>query len=186
MTTLRVDATASAPGLLLRPWNDGDVTSVFEAYQDPDLRRWTLTPVNSHEDAVRWVQTQHRGRVTGERLGFAVLEFLPGTGENRLLGNVVLKGARPGRPSAEVGYWTAAHARGQGVAPRALEALTSWAFATFAADGLERLELLHQVDNPASCRVAEKSRYHFDRVLPAQPPYPADGHLHLRQAPPLP
>ena len=42
--------------------------------------------------------------------------------------------------------------------PRALDTLTSWAFDTFEADGLERLELPHQVDNPASCRVAQKSR----------------------------
>lgn len=41
--------------------------------------------------------------------------------------------------SAEVGYWTAAQARGRGVAPRALEALTAWSLDAFRADGLERL-----------------------------------------------
>lgn len=84
-----------------------------------------------------------------------------------------------------MGYWTAAHARARGVASRALEALTSWAFDTFdafEADGLERLELLHQVDNLASCRVAQKSRYDFDTILPAAPPtFPRDGHLHIRR-----
>ena len=68
------------------------------------------------------------------------------------------------------------------MAPRALEALTRWAFDAFAADGLERLELLHQVDNLASCRVAEKSRYRFQRILAAKPPFPRDGHLHARHA----
>lgn len=71
------------------------------------------------------------------------------------------------------------------MAPRALEALTGWAFDTFdtfEADGLERLELLHQVDNLASCRVAQKSRYDFDATLPAAPPsFPRDGHLHIRR-----
>nr|WP_307805241.1 hypothetical protein [Streptomyces spirodelae] len=38
--------------------------------------------------------------------------------------------------------------------PRALRALTEWAFAAFPGDELTRLELLHQVDNAASCRVA--------------------------------
>jgi RimJ/RimL family protein N-acetyltransferase len=71
------------------------------------------------------------------------------------------------------------------VAPRALEALTGWAFGTFVADGLERLELLHQVDNLASCRVAQKSRYDLDSVLPAAPPsFPRDGHLHVRRTSP--
>ncbi|EGG48102.1 putative acetyltransferase [Streptomyces griseoaurantiacus M045] len=51
-----------------------------------------------------------------------------------------------------------------------------------AADGLEHLELLHQVDNRASCRVAHKSRYVLDTVLPAAPPScPGEGHLHVRR-----
>jgi RimJ/RimL family protein N-acetyltransferase len=98
-----------------------------------------------------------------------------------LVGHVVLKRPAPGSPSAEVGYWTAAHARGRGVAPRALQALTDWAFTAFADDGLERLELLHQVDNTASCRVAQKCRYELSALLPAAPPdFPLDGHLHTR------
>ncbi len=97
------------------------------------------------------------------------------------MGNAVLKDVAPGKPSAEVGYWTAAHARGRGVAPRALEVLTAWAFDTFGTGGLNHLELLHQVDNLASCRVAQKSRYGFDSVLPAAPPsFPREGHRHTR------
>ncbi|MBM0237448.1 GNAT family N-acetyltransferase [Micromonospora sp. ATA32] len=95
-----------------------------------------------------------------------------------------LKEVVPGRPAAEVGYWTAAPARGRGVAPRALEAVTGWAFTRFAAAGLTRLELLHQVDNPASCRVAEKAGYRFEEVLPARPPFPRDGHRHVRSSSP--
>ncbi|MFD4569439.1 hypothetical protein ACFWOX_34410 [Streptomyces sp. NPDC058467] len=68
------------------------------------------------------------------------------------------------------------------MAPRALDSLTNWAYDAFAAEGLERLELLHQVDNLASCRVAEKTRYQFHQVLPARPPFPRDGHLHIRRA----
>jgi RimJ/RimL family protein N-acetyltransferase len=98
------------------------------------------------------------------------------------VGNAVLKYAGPGAPTAEVGYWTAGHARGRGVAPRALQAVTDWAFAGFGDDGLTRLELLHQVDNLASCRVAEKTGYAFSTLLPASPPaFPLDGHLHVRE-----
>ncbi|MGZ3113292.1 hypothetical protein [Streptomyces sp. H62] len=56
-----------------------------------------------------------------------------------------------------MGYSTAARARGRGAASRAPEALTGRAFESFEADGLERLGLLHQVDDLASCRVAQKS-----------------------------
>ncbi|MFD7430576.1 GNAT family N-acetyltransferase [Streptomyces sp. NPDC059818] len=181
--TLRVDGTPSAPALLLRPWADGDIEPLIEAFRDPALRRGASGPLETPEEVREWLELQRRGWVTGERLGFAVHEDHPGPGEGRLVGSVALKGAGSGRESAEVGYWTAAHARGRGVAPRALEALTGWAFDTFATDGLESIRLLHQVDNLASCRVAEKARYEFREILPALPPsFPRDGHVHVRQA----
>ncbi|MCX5376826.1 GNAT family N-acetyltransferase [Streptomyces sp. NBC_00091] len=187
---LEAPATSAGPALVLRPWCLEDVDALVEAYRDPVLARWAVSvPVPDSEAAgVRWVQDQQRRWAAGERFAFAVLEAGPDPASGhpasrRLVGGVVLKEVVPGKPSAEVGYWTVAHARGRGVAPRALEALTTWAFETFRADGLEGLELLHQVDNPASCRVAGKSGYPFDRTLPAAPPaYPLDGHLHLRRA----
>ncbi|WP_324618050.1 hypothetical protein [Streptomyces dysideae] len=46
---------------------------------------------------------------------------------------------------------------------------------------LTRLELLHQADNAASCRVAQKTGYASAAHLPAAPPeLPLDGHLHTR------
>ena len=178
---LRADATPSAPALVLRPWGTEDIAALVDVCRDPALRQWTSIAVENDADATRWVREQERGRAAGDRFGFAVLEVRPGTDHGQLAGGAVLKGVAPGTPSAEVGYWTAAHARGRGIAPRALEALTGWAFDTFGDGGLGRLELLHQVDNLASCRVAQKSRYDFDRVLPASPPdFPLDGHLHAR------
>ena len=179
---LHADATPSAPALLLRPWGVDDVAGLIEAYRDPVLRHRTGSAVDTEDDAVQWVRAQEQDRLAGVRFGFAVLEVQPDVEQGQLAGNIVLKEVAPGKASAEVGYWTAAHARGRGVASRALDTLTDWAFATLGADGLERLELLHQVDNEASCRVAQKSGYDFDQVLPAAPPaYPLDGHLHIRR-----
>jgi len=125
---------------------------------------------------------QERGWAAGDRFGFAVLEAGFDAVRPRLVGNVVLKEVASGKPSAQVGYWTAAQARGRGVASRALETLTAWSFDAFGANGLECLVLLHQVDNVASCRVAEKSGYQLDRIVPSAPPaYPLDGHLHIRR-----
>ncbi|OAR22777.1 acetyltransferase [Streptomyces sp. ERV7] len=178
---LTAAATPTAPPLTLRPWRPDDIPALIEAYQDPALRRGAAAPLESEGDVREWMRMQEEGWATGDRFGFAVLETSQGA--ERLVGNVVLKGVAAESPGAEVGYWTAAVARGHGVAPRALETLTTWAFDTFRADGLERLELLHQVDNAASCRVAEKTGYAFDRILAAWPPtYPLDGHLHVRTA----
>jgi RimJ/RimL family protein N-acetyltransferase len=196
-TTLRAEATAAEPALLLRPWERRDAEALIEVYRDPLLREQTRMPVASPEDAARWVDVHERGWASGDRVSFAVFEesaeirSADGSGnasaDGGLVGHVVLKRDDPGAPTAEVGYWTAAAARGHGVAPRALEVLTTWAFETFGGSGgvggVDRLELLHQVDNPASCRVAEKTGYVFEAVLPAAPPsYPVDGHLHVRRS----
>lgn len=181
--TLRVEATATSGGLVLRPWLADDAEAVIEAYRDPEIARWTTTAMETSEDALRWLERQWEGGETGKRLSFAVCEAQLGGGYGKLLCNISLKWNEEGREVGEVGYWTMAHARGQGVAPRALEALSGWAFDAFAGDGLRRLELLHQVDNLASCRVAEKTGYRLDRILPAYPPrYPRDGHVHVRDA----
>lgn len=174
--TLRVDATPSTNALTLRPWHTDDADSLIELYRDPTLQRWTSLPVDNADDAQRWLAAQHHGWQTGERLSFAVHEDRTG-----VAGYVALK--RSGG-STEVAYWTAAHARGRGIAPRALKALTTWAFTTFTP---VRIDLLHQIDNTASCRVAQKAGYQLHQILPAHPPaYPNNGHLHTHPATPNP
>ncbi|WP_030276815.1 GNAT family N-acetyltransferase [Streptomyces sp. NRRL B-24484] len=180
-TRLTAAATPTEPLLVLRPWEQADAVHVVEVYQDPAMRHWTSASIDDLADAERWVREQGRGWETGERRAFAVLESRGGTADDLLVGHVVVKGALPGAASAEVGYWTAAHARGRGIARRALETVTGWAFEAFADTGLRRLELLHQVDNAASCRVADKARYALASTIPAAPPeYPLDAHLHVR------
>ncbi|MFI7277298.1 GNAT family N-acetyltransferase [Streptomyces sp. NPDC049879] len=184
---LHVDAppgAPSVPALLLRPWEAADAPAVLDAFGDPAMRRWLVSRVDDGPGAARWVAEQRQGWADGGRLAFAVVGRVPGAGDggDRVLGNVVLKGAVRGGRSAEVGYWTAPAARGLGVATRAVGALTDWAFATFGQDGLSRLELLHQEDNAGSCAVAAKCGYALDAVLPASPPdFPRDGHLHVRR-----
>ncbi|MEU1270955.1 GNAT family N-acetyltransferase [Streptomyces sp. NPDC005799] len=196
---LTVSATSSAPALVLRPWQMADVPALVDLIGDEALRRWTRWDVEDEAGAGRWVRAQRRGWEAGDRFAFAVVEAAESeTAESETggceadvceavggcaaaVGHVVLKRPVPGGASAEVGYWTAARARGRGVAPRAVRVLTDWAFASFAGDGLLRLELRHQVDNAASCRVAEKCRYGLGAVLPAAPPaFPLDGHVHVR------
>ncbi|WP_343075721.1 GNAT family N-acetyltransferase [Streptomyces roseirectus] len=129
---------------------ESDAPALVEAGRDPVLRHWGGLDIGDEGDALRWIGEQRRGWARGERLAFAVVEA-----GGRVLGHAVLK--RPGAAVAEVGYWTAAAARGRGVASEMLRGLTEWAFGEYPA--LERVELIHQVDNVASCRVAEKGGY---------------------------
>ncbi|WP_409235574.1 GNAT family N-acetyltransferase [Streptomyces sp. PA5.6] len=182
--SLQTAERSPTPALLLRPWSTDDIPALIEAFRDPAMRRWipAATAVETEDDAEQWVRYAQDGWARGERFGFAVLEARPDSSHGQLLGGVLLKEAAVGKESAQVGYWTGAPARGKGVASRALEALTDWAFDLLATDGLKQLELLHQVDNVASCRVAEKTGFNFDRVLTAAPPtFPLEGHVHIRR-----
>ena len=64
--------------------------------------------------------------------------------------------------TGHIGYWVAREARGRGVAAEALRALTRWAVETL---GVQRLELLTDVANRGSQRVAEKAGFQREGIL---------------------
>ncbi|GIJ27798.1 hypothetical protein Vqi01_29600 [Micromonospora qiuiae] len=64
----------AAPALTLRPWRMEDVPALLEVCQDLAMRRWTISLMSNDAEAMRWVQAQQRGWVTGNLFGFAVLE----------------------------------------------------------------------------------------------------------------
>ena len=63
---------------------------------------------------------------------------------------------------AEVGYWLAREARGQGHATRAVGLISTWGF---AALGLERLDLYAAIENRASQLVAERAGFTREALL---------------------
>jgi RimJ/RimL family protein N-acetyltransferase len=76
---------------------------------------------------------------------------------------VAAVGVMPDGPgSAELAYWVRPEARGRGIAPRALTAMTEQAH----RDGLTRLWLEINPTNTASLRVAERAGYAFEQRLP--------------------
>lgn len=181
--SLTVPATATAAALSLRPWQIEDAGALAAAHRDPVLRQWLLSPLEDEADARQWIQSQDGFADTGERFNFAIVECgLEGEEVGAPVGNLVLKMTSEFLAgAAEVGYWTASPARGRGIASRALEAVSVWALDR-GTMSVERLELLHAVDNQASCRVAAKCGYRLDRVLaPLPPDFPTDGHLHIRE-----
>ncbi|GIF09044.1 GNAT family N-acetyltransferase [Actinoplanes siamensis] len=172
----------SAPGpgsaLLLRPWRFEDLPTLVAAHQDSGLRRWLSTTLADEARAQQWLGEQAAGWAAATRFSFAVVTDVD---DHSPLGHVaVTVGAAD---VAEVGYWTAAHARGQGVAPRALQTVSRWALRTQEIVPLTRLDLFHADDNQASCRVAIKCGYLLHDLLPAAPPaFPNSGHLHVHTA----
>ena len=160
-----------------------DEPRVPHRWHAPAERRAELA---DERGAARWLASQDRGWRDGDRLSFAVLDA-DDVGGCVLAGNVGLKnrdeaGRIGERQTAEIGYWTAVAARGRGIAPAAVRAVTDWVFEAFAGAGLRQIMLVHDVGNRASCRVAEKAGYPFLELSPANPPHwLTDGHIHMRQ-----
>jgi RimJ/RimL family protein N-acetyltransferase len=182
--TLHAASCGRQPAPLLRPWQASDIPGLLEIHRDPVMSQAARHPITTEQDALRWLQAQQDGWAGGDRLSFAVLDQEAAGQPGGVLGQVALRGCAAGREAAEIGYWTAPAARGRGIASGAVVTVTAWAFQALGPLGLQRVDLIHQVDNPASCRVAQKSGYALAGVLPADPPaFPADGHLHSRSAP---
>ena len=132
----------------LRPPRPEDAEDIAAACSAPGFTRWTRLPQDYRlEHAERFIARENPLKpswmvldaVTGRVQGWVGLFFEEGVA-NR----------------AEVGYWTAPWAAGQGVATEALAALTRYGF---GALGLGRIDLVHAVDNPASCTVARRVGY---------------------------
>jgi RimJ/RimL family protein N-acetyltransferase len=142
--------------VLLRPWREDDADAVWAAQRDPEIRMWAGGHgVDSRDDAVVLLR-----RLTGseDRASWAVVDSAIGA----LLGSVSVHSIDRGQADAQVGYWTAPAARGRGVAPAAVDAACRW---VFEALPVERVELCHAVENPASGRVAEKAGFVFEGKL---------------------
>ena len=201
---LCVPAVSGQPALILRPWRAADIPALAAemSREYPTAGMWSRPderPVGTalpggaerragpagQRDAARWLASQDRGWRDGDRLSFAVLEA-DEAGRCALAGHVGLKnrdqsGRIGERETAEIGYWTAVAARGRGIAPAAVRAVTGWVFDALGATSLRQIMLVHDVGNPASCRVAEKAGYPFRELSPANPPHwLTDGHIHMR------
>ena len=173
---LSVPGSGFGSALVLRPWRVDDLSALIAAHRDPVLRRWLSTRLADEARARQWLGVQAAGWAAATRFSFAVVTD---TDDHSPLGHVGVTVRIAG--VAEVGYWTVAHARRQGVAARALDTVSRWALRTQDIVPLTRLDLFHAEDNQASCGVAVKCGYPLRDLLPAAPPaFPSSGHRHVR------
>jgi RimJ/RimL family protein N-acetyltransferase len=159
----------TAGPLRLRPWREDDLDAYWAALQDPDLRLWNGSGVESRDDLAAML-ARRRDWSTGDHASWAVVDAT--TGE--LLGSVSVHRIDRTEDDAEIGYWTLPAARGRGIAGAAVDAACRWAFTEL---GLERIELCHAAENPASGRVAEKAGFTLEGRLRRSHRY-GDGRRH--------
>ncbi|MER6318773.1 GNAT family N-acetyltransferase [Streptomyces sp. NPDC001581] len=151
MTTTFPDVTISTDRLVLRPFEEEDVTALTEMMNDEHVTAWTTAAhPYTHADAHRWAtRDSHAERTEGRGIVLAVTEFLT----QRLVGIVHLQNTNWRTRATEVGYVTAPWARGEGYASESVLAVAQW---LFRDQGFERLELRTAADNTASQQVAQK------------------------------
>jgi RimJ/RimL family protein N-acetyltransferase len=138
--------TLTEGDLTLRPPRLDDVPAITAACQDPEIPRWTRVPSPYTEDDAReWIEKDRDG----------VRAVVVGA-DGRFLGMVGLLELEARPHYAEMGYWIAPWARGQGVAGRAVALLRDWATAEL---GLTLVEILIHRDNAASHRVPPRAGF---------------------------
>jgi RimJ/RimL family protein N-acetyltransferase len=139
----------------LRPPDPADIPWIFNACQDPEIGRWTEIPQPYlAEHAVAFVEN---------RLEELWSYMITRTESGELLGAIGLKGLDPRTGRAEIGYWLAPEARGEGVVVVALEGLER----TAAGDLGAREAVLRIADgNAASLAVARRAGYTLTDRLP--------------------
>jgi RimJ/RimL family protein N-acetyltransferase len=157
--------------IAVRPLRESDVPAIVAACQDPEISRWTRVPSPyTVEDARRFLAIAATEAAAGEGVALAVADA-----RDRLVGTVALFGL-DGTGRGEIGYWTAAHARGRGVATRAVILLRDWAHAEL---GTTTLEILAHRDNRPSQLVAERAGFSDTgelRSVPRMPERIRDGY----------
>ncbi|SMF79405.1 GNAT family N-acetyltransferase [Streptomyces sp. Amel2xC10] len=165
----------AAAGLLLRPWGDADVPAFLSGYGDDEIRRWHTRRPDNESQVREWFDV-YRQDWRDEKGGHWAIT----RDGAEVLGRIALRGWDFDDGVADAAYWVLPAARGAGVAAHALSALTAWALDEI---GFHRLELEHSTRNPASCRVATKSRYVLEGIKRSAAVHDDgrhDMHLHAR------
>jgi RimJ/RimL family protein N-acetyltransferase len=144
----------------LRAWRDSDLQALVVACQDPEISRWTRVPYPyGPSDARAYLLQRHDTLHAGTAAPFAIVSSAD---RDQLLGSISLMRFSWQHARAEVGYWLAKDARGQGHVTRAVNLIIAWGFRSL---GLERIDLLAATGNPASQRVAERCGFTREAVL---------------------
>ena len=156
-----------AETLRLRAFDDLDIPALERAFSDDAIARWNPGPGGA-ATANDWAASRNDWS-SGMHASWAVADV-----SNQLVGSVSLHRIDWDQADAEIGYWTAPWARGQGFATTAVQVATRFAHAEL---GLHRVYLFHAVENEGSCRVAAAASFRHEGTLKSSYRY-ADGNYH--------
>jgi RimJ/RimL family protein N-acetyltransferase len=133
---------------VLRPWRADDGPALVAAWADPDVARWTGVPERRDLAAAqRWIEGDEDRRRRWISLDL-VVERAGG-----VAGEVGLSAFDRTAATVEIGWWTAAEHRRQGVASTAARLVADWASAALGLSVIARCDAA----NPGSVAVAQRA-----------------------------
>jgi RimJ/RimL family protein N-acetyltransferase len=138
----------------LRRADERDTGAIERGITDPEVVHWFGHPTMSAGEVLEL----NRGHwLDGSGPTFAICGA-----DDTCVGHVWINFSDDS--AGAVGYWLLPEARGQGFATRAVRLICDWAFRDLALPGLR---LLTEPGNLASQRVAERSGFRRDGLLPS-------------------
>lgn len=142
--------------LVLAAPTEADVDAITAACQDPEIPRWTTVPSPyTRDDAAAYVHVTGQWWADGSQAVWSV------HAGDALVGAIGLHHItlHQSGGQAELGYWVAASARGQGYLVEAARAVIDWGFGEL---GLARLTWRAIVGNVPSARAARALGFRYE------------------------
>lgn len=148
--------------LTLRPSQESDIESIYQACQDPLISHFTTVPANyTLEHAQSFVrQLDPEGLQSKREIRFIIesnKDVTPG-----LAGVISFHSPNFSNKVAEIGYWIAKEHRGKSIGTTAVKVLTNFGFETM---GWNRIEAMIDHDNEASKKVVTRAGYEHEGLL---------------------
>lgn len=138
----------------VRTYRDDDVEPMLAAVIESvaEVQPWLpwCHPGYTRSESERWVSTRLAAWLRFEELSFVIVDEASG----RFLGSCGLNQLNANYRMANLGYWIRTGDRGLGHTARAAKLVARYGF---EAVGLQRIEIVADVDNRPSQRVAEKA-----------------------------
>ncbi|MFL6182676.1 MAG: GNAT family N-acetyltransferase [Actinomycetes bacterium] len=155
--------------LLLRASRESDAPALLAYAKDPVAAIW------DPEDTPDLEAAKERARRRADwASGDIAVWVIADPDDSVVLGGIQLFDVATKSLHAMVGYGLMAEARGHGYGAEALRTVTEWAFNT---TNLNRIALMHAVENQASCAVARAAGFALEGTMRQSYRF-GDAHLH--------
>jgi ribosomal-protein-serine acetyltransferase len=171
---MKIPETIEAGPIRLQRWSVDLADELDQAINEslPELMRFMPWATADHdlEATTSYLVQSHSEWDSGENFSYAML-----TSQGDVVGGCGLM-SRRGPGVYEIGYWVHSAHAGKGYATAAALALTQ---VGLGQPGIDRIEIHHDIDNPASGRVAAKAHLHEVGSIEAEKKAPGDSGTHL-------